>query len=595
LVLGGALGGGLGALREAVSRATPGLERAANYEAYKALGRPPKAVSKEAMLRAGGVENVGAVARKYGLFGDTLGEATKVEPAELVERAQKALSQVGSQMNEITEKTGATVDVAPVLESLDKRIAEESQTTIGKDSARRLQAYRDDLAADLGAVPKSERVPRTGEELQEYMRKNPDAAAEWVASGKVPDEAAFREVTAPVETNVPIGRIIAERRSLGAAAFPGKLAPTDAFTQHLQSFYGELSTFEEKALDDASKQMGRADGQAFKALKKDYQGLKLIEKATQDRAAAMATNATWPLTAKIFAAAEVAGSIAHGHPLEALAAIPAGMAVKFIQEHGAAASQHVLGKISTLDHVARATRMVDSELEQSIGVMGGRVKPRIRLRHFSGPDDSAHPDEKSEYAHKAAASASVKPEEFSQAMPSLARGAPKTSGSMVATVNAGAQYLQANRPAPLNGPSLIDPMAKPRYSEVETEQFFERVRAVQDPVGTLCEAIETGMIGEHEIDAVKSVYPNLYADMQRKVLEEISSPREKPIDYDKAVAVAKIFGLPVDPTTSPESVRLFQQNYVPDQGGPPSAPKPRGKPVQGLEKPHQDALARAAQ
>jgi hypothetical protein len=96
-------------------------------------------------------------------------------------------------------------------------------------------------------------------------------------------------------------------------------------------------------------------------------------------------------------------------------------------------------------------------------------------------------------------------DDLDRAVPGLVRTAPKTATSLVSKLNLASAYIASKRPQPLNQPSLIDPNAEPRWSDTDTEQFFETIRATQDPVGTLARALDTGHIGQHEVDAIRAI------------------------------------------------------------------------------------------
>lgn len=585
------LGGAIGAAGEVVSplfrKASPWLDKQADIEAAKAV-HPDRATMTEAFKRYGGAEaerNLGTVVRKYGLLGDTAAAAVGSDAEQIAERTNVALHDVGRQIGELTDKYGVEMSARDLVKVYDEEIAKAARTGIGQDTANALRREQRVLAEQLGysEEPIVEHVKLSDAEKAEWIQKNKDEAARAMVTGDWPQASQMKTiVTKPKDVTIPLARIIEERQAIGREAFQGHAQAVSPHVDALRKIYGKLTELEEASIDKAARTIGGEssnDAAILRSLKKDYQGLKLISGATEKAAIKEATAPRLGIGAQVLGAL----GLVHGH---LLAAPAAAFGAHFAGEKGSAVASHVLGKLSKIDLLARATTEVDKELQNATGALSGRLKPKLRLRRFTGPDEGASMQDKTDYAHEHSAGATVSMDQLKAAVPGLAENAPKTSGALVQKINLASQYLASRKPRPLNQPMLLDPTAKPRYSDVDAERYFEEVKAVHDPIGTLADAFESGHIGTHEIQAIKTTHPDLFAELQKNVLAELSDPKVGgKIPPASAAVIGKLFGIVVDPNASPESVAAFQAAYKPVAAAPAKPGEaPTSRPVAALGK-----------
>jgi hypothetical protein len=155
--------------------------------------------------------------------------------------------------------------------------------------------------------------------------------------------------------------------------------------------------------------------------------------------------------------------------------------------------------------------------------------------------------------------------------------------ALVSTTTVGVAYLSAKVPRELPKDPM-DPAAKvPEPPVSERESFMRSYKAVTDPLSVV-DDLKAGKLSSEGVDALKTVYPQLYAKVQLAVSDELAGRRE-PLDYQKQVGLSMLLGLP-SPYTSPDYTLQRQAAYVnpaqPSATGPKSGPRKknaRSKPM----------------
>ena len=121
------------------------------------------------------------------------------------------------------------------------------------------------------------------------------------------------------------------------------------------------------------------------------------------------------------------------------------------------------------------------------------------------------------------------------------------------------------------------PYEAPKVTDYEARRFLSYVRGVEDPMGVLAE-VQSGNISPESIEAVRTVYPETFAEMQQVVMEQLSG-LEKPPPYESRIELFRLFGIAADPSLSPEflaSMQSLSPGPVPGQN--PQKPKAGSSP-----------------
>lgn len=121
-------------------------------------------------------------------------------------------------------------------------------------------------------------------------------------------------------------------------------------------------------------------------------------------------------------------------------------------------------------------------------------------------------------------------------------------------------YLNANLPKGLAAPTPFAPALPP--SKSEAARWMNRLRAVENPTSIL-DDLAKGKLTPEGVDAVRTVYPETFADIQAQVIDRLTQMEargEKPA-YAKRVELGLLLGIPTDPTMTPEAIASLQGQY----------------------------------
>ena len=149
---------------------------------------------------------------------------------------------------------------------------------------------------------------------------------------------------------------------------------------------------------------------------------------------------------------------------------------------------------------------------------------------------------------------------------------PEVLSEIIATHMRKLQVVADAMPRPGGPPSLIDGKAW-LPSKDDLVKWTRTINAVENPTDVFARAAK-GMASMLEIDAVRQVYPSLYADGQQYALKQIASGDiGKLTSYAKA-AISKVWGIPVDHMSQPDHAAFMQAGYqpMPVQQTPPGQP-----------------------
>lgn len=151
------------------------------------------------------------------------------------------------------------------------------------------------------------------------------------------------------------------------------------------------------------------------------------------------------------------------------------------------------------------------------------------------------------------------PEELTRRVAANLEGlhhAPNVSAATAAAANRAVQYLAAQLKKP-QSPAPLAPKWTP--SGAELSRFTRQYRAVMEPMTVLHHAA-TGSATPDELDAVRAVYPKLYASWQRAIAEKVTQPPKK-LPHQRRQAVALMYGSDLDGSLSPRMVARNQLTY----------------------------------
>jgi len=158
--------------------------------------------------------------------------------------------------------------------------------------------------------------------------------------------------------------------------------------------------------------------------------------------------------------------------------------------------------------------------------------------------------------------------------------APVAQQAAISTALRTIDYLNANMPRGLASPTPFAPALPP--SRQEMQGWLARLKAIESPTSIL-DDLAKGKLTPEAVDAVRTVYPETFADIQAQVLEQLtrleaSGRRPK---YADRVQLGIVLGMPTDPTMTPEVMQAVQGQYAQQspetrEGAPGAAAPQRG-------------------
>jgi hypothetical protein len=145
---------------------------------------------------------------------------------------------------------------------------------------------------------------------------------------------------------------------------------------------------------------------------------------------------------------------------------------------------------------------------------------------------------------------------------------PQTDQSAKMAALRAVQFLQSKLPAKPKPSAFQD--AQPT-SPAELATFNRYRQAVQNPAILLKQA-QHGLVTKETLEAVQTVYPKLFEQMQSELLNA-AALHKKPVPFSQQQAVSAILGQPVNSQLTPPAIQASQASY--------NTPAPSGGPQQG--------------
>lgn len=122
-----------------------------------------------------------------------------------------------------------------------------------------------------------------------------------------------------------------------------------------------------------------------------------------------------------------------------------------------------------------------------------------------------------------------------------------------------AQFLAEKLP---KDPGNMEFLGKSRWKpdDAAVRRYARYVEAVADPVSAL-RGVADGSITPQAAEALKVVYPETFAEVQRQLMARLPEIHEK-LDYDRRVRLSVLFDAPVDSTMRPHFRVFVQQQFA---------------------------------
>jgi hypothetical protein len=131
--------------------------------------------------------------------------------------------------------------------------------------------------------------------------------------------------------------------------------------------------------------------------------------------------------------------------------------------------------------------------------------------------------------------------------------APGVSAGIQNTAARAVGFLQSKLPkTPPRQP--LSPEWKPNQTEIAA--FNRYYNAVKNPLSVLDE-MKSGTLSLQAVEAVSSVYPDLYSEMKQEMVEKLTK-QKKPVKYQTRLMLSLFMGQDMDGSTSPQAIMSNQ-------------------------------------
>lgn len=147
---------------------------------------------------------------------------------------------------------------------------------------------------------------------------------------------------------------------------------------------------------------------------------------------------------------------------------------------------------------------------------------------------------------------------------------PELQDALAAQARRGLEFLSAKAPRPGRGPGMMSPDGTWKPSKAVLDVWAKYVAAVNNPAGVL-EDLVNGHVSREGAEALRVVYPKLFAQAQRTLIEMMPT-FQRTLPYPRRVAISITFGIPVDTSMQQSHMQFLiggQQPVAPAAPPPP--------------------------
>ena len=333
----------------------------------------------------------------------------------------------------------------------------------------------------------------------------------------------------------------------------------------LENLQGSFSQIKDKGLFEK-----------FKQYKKDYGDLADLEMLMSASVRRDAVNNMFGLTSMNLGAGLGAGGIAAGDTLlgslggGATGLLAGTVLRKLARDRGELLVARgldslvdmsgALGNLSRSQNIiAKSVRGLMKGSKKAIPVVAGRTYPE----RFSIEKQGQRFEKTREGLQKIMANPGSLYATIEQSFPSI-EGNDKIQGAVIQGVSRAVQFLYEKLPKnPLEDLSLTLPVSPSTPNPAEVAKFMRYEEIVNNPLGVLDHIANGTLTSEHR-ETMVSVYPELYKEMQEKILEGLAQGKPN-MSLPQKIQLSIFMGKPVDPTMT--YLRDFQMSFMPDEEG----------------------------
>jgi hypothetical protein len=357
----------------------------------------------------------------------------------------------------------------------------------------------------------------------------------------------------------------------------------------LENLQGTISQIKDKGLFEK-----------FKQYKKDYGDLADLEMLMSASVRRDAVNNMFGLTSMNLGAGLGAGGIAAGDTLlQSLGGGATGLLAgtvlrklardkgELLVARGLDSLMDMSGALGNLSRsqniIAKSVRGLVKGTVKGVPVIAARTYPdRLSLEKQGKTFDKMRDGLEEIMANPGSLYATVE-----KAFPSF-EGNDKIQGALIQGVSRAVQFLYEKLPKnPLAGMELTIPEKPYTPNPAEVSKFFRFEEIVNEPLKAFGHLINGTFTPEHR-EALISVYPELYKNMQEEILKGLAEGKPD-MSLPQKIQLSIFMGKPVDPTMT--YLRDFQMSYMDQEG---EGFRPKDRKIQGLKDQAQTDIERVS-
>lgn len=560
VLAGGAVGFAAGPLAAgataAVSRglralAPEAFERAAGALAFRHL-QPRIRHVKDALRRDGiealdanGAEAIGLNAIEQNILRGTPGEiadAANARLGELAGRVRNAMRQVDS---------GATVDTRSIREGVQD-ILDSLDTPFQQDVLKRIRRGLGRPGEDFGT-----RLVREA--------AGPLATGTRPVFGQVPKQ---QRLVFDVPTEISAAELHELRVGLDRMLFRGDAALAHTPTPTVEAMRGIRNVIEAE-LEATSTRAGSSVGAEYLAAKKAYERTRVARDiaahafASDLAPAGMGASLAFYKRLGPSAIAGLVGAGGGGGPVGGIVmAFLTGAAMKWLQKNGARVGAQALLGASNAARFLRAQQLLTKRMDDAVraGLREGvrsTVPGDVRISRFAEVVRTNHGTDLVRMHARAR-----------EATTDIAGTHPEMATAMSTAMARQQAAIAARMPGAMVPPGTLQPhLMEPGelVSDFEKSQFLRYQEVAVDPMLAI-EQFESGTLSPEAADALREVWPAIYADMTARIQDELAQ-MDKPPPYATSLQLSILFPeIPTHPSLTQQYISRLQEPYLEQAG-----------------------------
>jgi hypothetical protein len=100
-------------------------------------------------------------------------------------------------------------------------------------------------------------------------------------------------------------------------------------------------------------------------------------------------------------------------------------------------------------------------------------------------------------------------------------------------------------------------------SDLQVAQFEKAYKVFHDPTSTIEEILMSGNADVTTVEALKTMYPSLYNELQYKMMDRLSTPGfNESLSYSDQARLSILLGIPIHSSFTPRSIAQTQSMYI---------------------------------